>query len=287
MKNNDPIFWPPSSVSNDLTQQRNKNYADSINILQTQWYQADLDQRFVLASLQHGIYLLLVAVKALREDLLHRHQIPGILHCLLELNKLPHEYSNTNIRQFQSGSETLSATLLAYNKTYRPYTTHQEALRSHHVAQNRDLQLHVCQKTVFEMDETLIANWNSCVKPDDLVYHLGDFAISSAALNSVCSRLNGHKILIKGNHDKGWEKFYKAGFGYVTNEAVVKIGHYTCLLVHDPGTTTGSVIMNVLLHGHHHNPSTKVNNGQINLNCELWEYRPVSERALLKCIKGL
>jgi hypothetical protein len=33
-----------------IRQNRDKNYADSINILQTQWYQFDLDQRFVLGD---------------------------------------------------------------------------------------------------------------------------------------------------------------------------------------------------------------------------------------------
>ncbi len=46
MRNNDPIFWPDSATDLSLKQQREKNYTDCINILQTQWYQADLDQRF-------------------------------------------------------------------------------------------------------------------------------------------------------------------------------------------------------------------------------------------------
>jgi hypothetical protein len=50
MKNNDPIFWPSASIDESLNQARQKNYSDSINILQTQWYQADVDQRFVLGD---------------------------------------------------------------------------------------------------------------------------------------------------------------------------------------------------------------------------------------------
>lgn len=50
MKNNDPIFFPSTDVDLSIRQTINKNVADSINILQTQWYQADLDQRFVMGD---------------------------------------------------------------------------------------------------------------------------------------------------------------------------------------------------------------------------------------------
>jgi hypothetical protein len=48
MRNNDPIFWPEDSLNVSLRQSMEKNYSDSINILQTQWYQADLNQRFTI-----------------------------------------------------------------------------------------------------------------------------------------------------------------------------------------------------------------------------------------------
>lgn len=51
-----------------------------------------------------------------------------------------------------------------------------------------------------EMDEALIHNWNRVVSPQDKVYHLGDVAIPRSGLKCL-ARLNGRKILIKGNHD--------------------------------------------------------------------------------------
>lgn len=51
-----------------------------------------------------------------------------------------------------------------------------------------------------EMDEALIENWNKVVRPNDKVYHLGDVAIARKGLK-VLDRLNGDKVLIKGNHD--------------------------------------------------------------------------------------
>ena len=50
MKNADPLFWPSSEIDMSLRQSMNKNYTDCINILQTQWYQADVDQRFAIGD---------------------------------------------------------------------------------------------------------------------------------------------------------------------------------------------------------------------------------------------
>ena len=51
-----------------------------------------------------------------------------------------------------------------------------------------------------EMDEAMVANWNSVVSPKDKVYHLGDVVINRRAFPTL-ARLNGEKVLIKGNHD--------------------------------------------------------------------------------------
>jgi calcineurin-like phosphoesterase family protein len=51
-----------------------------------------------------------------------------------------------------------------------------------------------------EMDEDMVKAWNERVKPTDKVYHLGDVVINRKALK-ILSRLNGDKVLIRGNHD--------------------------------------------------------------------------------------
>ncbi len=63
-----------------------------------------------------------------------------------------------------------------------------------------------------EMDETMVDNWNKTVRPQDTVYHLGDVVIARRHLETV-KRLNGRKILIRGNHDIFKDKdYYEAGF---------------------------------------------------------------------------
>ena len=57
--------------------------------------------------------------------------------------------------------------------------------------------------TVERMDDELVHNWNARVRPGDTIYHLGDFGLGEPARNArVFARLNGHKHLILGNHDR-------------------------------------------------------------------------------------
>ena len=63
------------------------------------------------------------------------------------------------------------------------------------------LRIRQWAKDAAEGDEILVQNWNSVVKPNDLVYHGGDVSVSKRNVHIV-SRLNGRKILIRGNHDR-------------------------------------------------------------------------------------
>jgi calcineurin-like phosphoesterase family protein len=55
---------------------------------------------------------------------------------------------------------------------------------------------------ILEMNTAIINNHNSVVGYDDLVYILGDIAFTDAiSASRLLNRMNGKKILIKGNHD--------------------------------------------------------------------------------------
>jgi len=55
---------------------------------------------------------------------------------------------------------------------------------------------------IYHHDEHLIQQWNKIVSPLDKVYHLGDVGFKSfSRLGLTLERLNGTKVLIKGNHD--------------------------------------------------------------------------------------
>lgn len=51
------------------------------------------------------------------------------------------------------------------------------------------------------MNEGLIRNWNSVVKPGDIVYCLGDFSFNYRSIELYSYRLNGKKYFVPGNHD--------------------------------------------------------------------------------------
>jgi calcineurin-like phosphoesterase family protein len=51
-----------------------------------------------------------------------------------------------------------------------------------------------------EGDEAMVERWNKTVSKGDKVYVLGDVAFHKRHLETV-GRLNGSKVLIKGNHD--------------------------------------------------------------------------------------
>nr|WP_294549105.1 metallophosphoesterase family protein [uncultured Rhodopila sp.] len=57
--------------------------------------------------------------------------------------------------------------------------------------------------SVAEMNAAMIARWNRTVGPDDEVWHLGDFALKTAAADAAAllRALNGRKHLVQGNND--------------------------------------------------------------------------------------
>jgi calcineurin-like phosphoesterase family protein len=55
--------------------------------------------------------------------------------------------------------------------------------------------------TADEMDEVLIERFNQTVGKKDKTYFLGDIVIKRKALAAIMPRLNGDKVLIRGNHD--------------------------------------------------------------------------------------
>jgi calcineurin-like phosphoesterase family protein len=98
-----------------------------------------------------------------------------------------------------------------------------------------------------EHDEALVQNWNSVVKPNDKVYHLGDVAVSKKSLD-ILARLNGDKILIRGNHDIFDLKDYAKYFRDVRSYHILN----GCIFSHAPIHTSCLEKYGCNVHGHTH-----------------------------------
>ena len=101
-----------------------------------------------------------------------------------------------------------------------------------------------------EMDETMVERWNAKVNPQDIVYHLGDVVINKKYLHLV-SRLNGRKVLVRGNHDIfGDEEYYLAGFEQIHGVRVFVDKFILSHIPLHPDCVTERFRVNV--HGHLH-----------------------------------
>lgn len=124
-----------------------------------------------------------------------------------------------------------------------------------------------------EMHEYMIERWNSVVKDNDYVYHLGDVTFQyHGAFNNLMRRLKGKKRLIVGNHDKIWNpalinNFEKADLWKGFSEYNFTASHMPL-----PLKSLRDGAFNV--HGHVHSNSLE-DKGYINVSVEVRNYTPV------------
>jgi len=151
-------------------------------------------------------------------------------------------------------------------------------------------------RDVEEMNATMVGNWNSVVKDEDVVFHLGDV---SAGLRdrvddfkTLIGSLKGKKILIRGNHDHQTDEWYvEAGFRSVHES--LSIGGV--LMVHYPvqeaisrkvdDSKWGAV--DHVLHGHIHRCDVQDFENHYNVAVDRNDFSPVSvEKAVPEQFRG-
>lgn len=132
----------------------------------------------------------------------------------------------------------------------------------------------------YAMTESLIERWNSVVGVNDTVFHLGDVFICGAQrADEISSRLNGRKILIRGNHDSfSKSKYLRMGFDIY--DTYYYEGY---LLTHKPFNETAlrtAVSYGLLkgnICGHVHENIDHLDESIYRVACvELFDYKPVS-----------
>ena len=98
-----------------------------------------------------------------------------------------------------------------------------------------------------EMDEFMVKAWNERVGKNDKVYHLGDVVINRKSLG-IMRRLNGDKVLIRGNHDIFRDDEYKEHFRELRAYHVMN----GMILSHIPLHEASLGRFGVNIHGHLH-----------------------------------
>lgn len=90
-------------------------------------------------------------------------------------------------------------------------------------------------RDIEEMNELMIAKWNSQVAKKDIVYTLGDFSFgNSEDTVKILRRLNGIKHLIKGNHDYWINGDSKTYFESISEYKEIKIDGKPIVMFHYP-----------------------------------------------------
>lgn len=138
---------------------------------------------------------------------------------------------------------------------------------------------------VDQMNEAMIKNWNSQVKPNDTVWHLGDFAFMNLFKFKILGRrLNGHINVCLGNHDSVLDENYREvlnSTNIVTIQNYAEIrhsGHKFCLFHYGQRVWNGSHRGAIHLYGHSHGslpPHGK--SVDVGVDCKeiTDEYRPI------------
>lgn len=150
-----------------------------------------------------------------------------------------------------------------------------------------------------EHDDVLVANWNAAVRPEDVVWHLGDVGMGELArFAERLDKLHGEIHLVAGNHDacspihrqahKHQQEWLKHRFASIQAYARRRIRGVNVLLSHFPyrggGDHTAAERYSQyrlvdeglwLLHGHTHT-AEKHCGRQIHVGVDAWNLAPVS-----------
>ncbi len=109
----------------------------------------------------------------------------------------------------------------------------------------------VLSESTKEEEAQHVALWNSVVGKDDLVLYIGDFCDGGVGdLEELSKKLNGRKILIKGNHDRLGDEWYRCAFEDVVEE--MRIDELNLRLVHVKAEARDLQSGERIIYGHEH-----------------------------------
>ncbi len=131
--------------------------------------------------------------------------------------------------------------------------------------------------SVAAMNAAMIERWNETVRPDDEVWHLGDFALRTAApaAAALLDALQGRKHLITGNNDPR-EIITLPGWSSVQTYAEIILEDRRLVLCHYAFRTWNGMAKGALnLHGHSHG-RLKPLPRQTDVGVDVHDFRPIA-----------
>jgi calcineurin-like phosphoesterase family protein len=157
---------------------------------------------------------------------------------------------------------------------------------------NRPFQSARGDLLVRNMDEAMIAHWNTVVSEDQLVIHLGDFSFRP---DQYIRKLNGRILLVQGNHDK--PSFNNLFYG-VVQFLPLQIREFKCFLTHRPLVIDDEYDRkdamrldpkiiddyDFIIHGHKHGV-WKVSGKHIDVGIDAWGGRIISCDELIEFMR--
>ena len=139
--------------------------------------------------------------------------------------------------------------------------------------------------TIQEMDERLIANWNKVVRPNDEIYHMGDFSFARQP-QLIGRRLMGRKHLVRGNHDHFKQShLMHECFEWVKDYHDLKVAGQRFILFHYPIRNWHHCYKGTIhLFGHSHG-GTPDYGRSTDVGVDCWDYSPVHIDTILAYMK--
>lgn len=126
-----------------------------------------------------------------------------------------------------------------------------------------------------EMDEFMIARNNERVGKNDRVYYLGDVVINRKFLNKL-DRLNGRKVLIKGNHDIFKLEDYTAYFDDIRGYHVLNGLIFSHVPVHPESLARFGCNVHGHLHANRVMDKDKIDTRYYNVSVECIDFAPIT-----------
>lgn len=148
-------------------------------------------------------------------------------------------------------------------------------------------------KSVYEMNEFMIQEWNSVTEADDIVIVNGDFIdFDNCTIDQgyeIIDRLNGHITLLLGNHDRPYEQIYREYGLDVISYPILKDGFW--IISHEPQFVSMAMpYANVFAHVHLNPMYKDVSPRSFCTSAERIGYKPILwedvKTAVRNCGKG-